>query len=128
MTSTVAFIRTLSRSRGRGKKDPETGPLVRGAHDLDRSSVALHDAVRHEEPQSRTLRPRRVERLEEMRQVLGSGTGSIVLDLDLDPRQRPAPGGPGADRGLPPAPDRLDGGLDEGQKYLQELIGIGHAP
>src|SRR5437773_1008569 len=125
MTSTVAFIRTRSRSRGRGKKDPETGPLVRGAHDLDRSSVALHDAVRHEEPQSRTLRPRRVERLEEMRLVLGSDTGSIVLDLDLDARQRRAPDGPDANRDLPPALDRLNGVLDEVQKYLQELIGIG---
>src|SRR5258705_8955752 len=84
MTSTVAFI-PAPLLRGRWEKDPESGSLARRAYDLDRSAVALHDAVRHEQSQAGSLRARGVERLEEVRQGVRLGSDSGIRGLDLRP-------------------------------------------
>src|SRR6267143_170489 len=125
MTSIVAFIPCSSRSRGRRKEDPEAGPPARHAHDLDRSAVALHDPVRHEQAQAGALRARRVERLEEVRHVLRLDADPGIRNLDLHARRRRVPDGAGSDRHFPAVAHRLHGVLDDVQDHLEKLVGIG---
>src|SRR2546428_12826126 len=104
MTSTVAFI-PAPLLRGRWEKDPESGSLARRAYDLDRSAVALHDAVRHEQSQAGSLRARRVERLEEVRQGVRLHFDPRIRDLRLAPREGRVFPGAGPHRPLPAPPD-----------------------
>src|SRR6185295_6811311 len=128
MTRMVAFNRSPRAPRasaGRGQEKPEGRPLPRCALDLDGTAVALHDPVRHEKAQAGSLRARRVERLEEVRHVLGPDPRSRVRDLDLDARARRLSHGVGPDHHFPTVLDGLQRVLNEVQEHLVELVRVG---